>query len=161
MPVQHACVVVADAARARLYTFQRGEGVPQEFCERVDLVNPERRQRPSEVHSDTRPGTSYAPTGIGFAVDDHRDAHQTEVDRRFAGEINRELSKLLSETGYRHAIVVASHRMLGHLRAAYAQPPTVALHELTLDLTREPTAALHDRLSDLGLLPPRRRVPAS
>lgn len=157
MPIQHACVVVADAARARLYTFQRDDEVAPEFSERVDLLNPERRLRPSEVHSDTRPGTAHAPTGLSFTVDDHRDAHQVESDRRFASEINRELSKLLGETGYRNAIIVATHRMLGHLRAAYAQPATVALHELTLDLTHEPTPALHDRLSALGLLPPRRR----
>ncbi len=157
MPAQHSVVAVADAARARLFTYQRHDNPGQDLLERVDLVNPERRQRPSEVHSDTRPGTSYAPTGVGFAVDDHRDAHQDEVERRFSVQISAELAKLVQETGYREVVLVASHRMLGHLRSAYLAPPGVGLHELALDLTREPAPALHQRLADLGLLPPRRR----
>ncbi|HRC55675.1 MAG TPA: host attachment protein [Kofleriaceae bacterium] len=161
MPIAHACLVVADAARARLYTFQRQEDVASDLPdlqERADLVNPERRQRPSEVHSDTRPGSSRAPTGASFTVDDHRDAHQEAVDRKFAEAIHAELTRLLAETGYRHAIVVASHRMLGHLRASGAPPGDVELHELALDLTKETTPQLQDRLSTMGLLPPRRRA---
>jgi hypothetical protein len=70
-------IIVADAARARLLTYDPDPSADHTMApvltERTDLVNPERRLRASQVYSDTRPGTAYAPTGLGFGLDDHRD----------------------------------------------------------------------------------------
>lgn len=159
-------IVVADAARVRLYTFEPGAGPTSddapELVERADLVNPERRLRPSQIFTDSRPGTGYAPTGVSFGLDDHRDQRQHDVDERFAGEIYRQLDTLLDERPARRVVIVASPHMLGHLRqwTPGLTRREIELHEVPLDLTRETTPQLHDHLAKLGLVPARRRLGA-
>jgi hypothetical protein len=48
------CIAVADAARARLYTFEQladPTGAAQELRECVDLIDPDRRRRPRRAGS--------------------------------------------------------------------------------------------------------------
>jgi len=155
-------IVVADAARARIFTYEAGAlaepNGASPLRERVDLVDPERRLRPSQVFSDTRPGSSSAPHGPGFAVDDHRDAHIEETDRRFAGAIAHHLGDVLAEHPAREVVIVASPNMLGLLRKDTADLPRLGMevHELPLDLTKETPSQLHDHLAERGLLPSRR-----
>jgi protein required for attachment to host cells len=141
-------IVVADAARARIFTYEPGtldepDG-ESPLCERIDLVDPERRLRPSQV---------------GSPVDDHRDAHEREVDRRFASKIAQQLDGVIAKHPTRDVVIVASPNMLGFLRADMATVPRRGLevHELALDLTRETPAQLRDRLAAHGLVPARRR----
>jgi protein required for attachment to host cells len=162
--MNRTCLLVADAGRARLYTFEElagPAGVPtQELIERLDLVNPERRRRPSELESDSRPGIDRAPNGRGYGVDDHRDGHRDELDRRFAAAILDRLAALAREHGSRSVVLVASPRMLGHLRLR-AEPLArsgVTLNEIARDFTRLPTAQIQDHLARYGLLPARERL---
>lgn len=155
-------IVVADASRARIFTYEAGaleqpNGTPP-LREWIDLVDPERRLRPSQVFSDSRPGSSSAPHGPSFAVDDHRDAHTDETDRRFAGAIVNHLGDVLAEHPSREVVIVASPNMLGLLRKDTADLPRLGMevHELALDLTRETPSRLHDHLAERGLLPARR-----
>src|SRR5260221_11890990 len=80
------CIAVVDATRARLFTYDRfadESGVHDELVERSDLVNPIRRQRPSEGFSDPRPGSG--PVGNRqFASDDHRADPIARFDIPFA-----------------------------------------------------------------------------
>ena len=141
-------IVVADAARARIFTYEPGVlGEPDgesPLCERIDLVDPERRLRPSQIHT---------------ALGDQQDAHEREVDRRFAATIAGELDGVIAKHPTRDVVIVASPHMLGFLREGTATLPQRGheVHELSLDLTRETPAQLHDHLSALGLVPARRR----
>jgi len=138
-------IVVADAARARIFTYEAGELAESDgaspLCERADLIDSQRRPRPSHLH------------------DDHRDAHEREVDRRFSGEIAQQLDGVLAEHPAGEVVIVASHHMLGFLREDTAELPRrgTPVHTLALDLTRETPAQLHDHLADRGLVPARRR----
>ena len=159
------CIAIADAARARLYTFEQlaePTGAAQELRECVDLIDPDRRLRPSELFSDTRPGSDRAPSGRGYGLSDRRDAHIDEFDRRFAAEIVARLTELVREHGCRRVIVAASPRMLGHLRRERASlyDGGLAIDEVDRDLTHLGSAQIHDLLADRGLLPVRARAAA-
>jgi len=153
-------VVVADAARARLFTYEPPNGRPGMLVERVDLVDPERRLRSSLIHSDSRPGTAVAAGHLSFGLDDHRDQHRHEIDRRFASEIYLQLDELLGNYPARRVVIVASPHILGLLRlwTGGLAKRKIELHERALDLTLETTPKLHDHLAKLQLIPARTRA---
>ncbi len=140
-------IVVADAARARLYTYEPGstQGDRAQMVERLDLINPDERLRPGPIH------------------DDLRDQRQHEVERRFAGEIYRALGELLDAHPCRRVLIVAPPKMMGLLRiwTGGLAARKVELSELARDLTLETTAQLHDHLASLDLVPARQRIGAS
>ena len=153
--MQALALVVADAARARLFTFKREDDLAPApvLRERADLISNEARQRPSELFTETRPPTNVGPSGRTFAVDDHRDAHMDEFDRRFAQTIMEQLATLASETACPRVALVASPRFLGHLRTYAGALKGLAVEEIARDLTREATPRLREHLAELGLLP--------
>jgi protein required for attachment to host cells len=156
-------IVTADATRARLFTFEQLAApidvATQELRERVTLVDPGRRRRPSELFSDSRPGVDRAPSGRGFAVDDRRDAAQRRMDRDFAADFVSACGELLRAHGCNRLIVAASPRMLGFLRElGPLADPEVELCEVDRNLAHLSSAELHDHLSRRGLLPARERV---
>lgn len=153
--MQALALVVADAARARLFTFKRENELDPApvFRERADLISNEARQRPSELFTNTRPPSNIGPTGRGFAVDDHRDAHMDEFDRRFAQQIMEQLATLASETACPRVALVASPRFLGHLRTYAAALKGLTVEEVPRDLTCEAMPRLREHLGELGLLP--------
>ena len=165
--MMHLAIVVADATRARLFTFEQletdAEEPAQDFREHASLVNTGRRKRPSEHFSDTRPGSDRTPTGRGFAHDDHREASLRHMDRQFATDIVDELRRLLRAGGYREVILAASPRMLANLRELTADlvRTGVVFRELDRDLVKLTRAQLHDHLCERGMLPERERVGAS
>jgi protein required for attachment to host cells len=151
-----ACIAVVDATRARLFSFERtsdASGVHEQLIERVDLVNPARRRRPSELFSDSRPGSSRTG-GHQFAFDDHRDAHIDRLDEEFAGAASTEIRRIIRESGVNRLIVCASPRMLGALRVSELQRDCITLDELPRDLVRLTTSELREALTDHRLLPP-------
>jgi len=160
------CVVAADATRARLFTFEdfdwRDEGPNQEFCERMTLVDPARRRRASELFSDTRPGLDRAPSGRGFALDDHRDAARNRMDRDFATSIANAIELVTRAHGCTKLILAAGPRMLGILRTL--EPlggRDIERQEIDRDLVRLSGSQLHDHLAERGLLPARERIGAT
>jgi protein required for attachment to host cells len=162
------CVLVVDAARARVLTLETDadELLPTfaELVEVADITNPARRARPAEFFSDTRSGQrregSHGPL---HGVDDRRDRHHRGMDRRFAALAADQAAELWRRYPACRVLVVAAPRMLGLLRPAIAErmrgqtPHDV--RELARDLTRLAPATLHDALAEAGLLPARRRLP--
>lgn len=154
-------VVVADAARARLFAF----GSPAEssaLVEIEDLVNPSRRRRDSETFSDARPGLRQAQRGgPRHGVDDHREAHRAADDRAFGAAIIERAVARCGARGRCPLVVIASPTMLGILRAALAGAPGWLLcpleWQLPNDVTRLSAPRLHDWLADRQVLPRRRR----
>lgn len=129
-----ACIAVVDAARARLFTFEREavvEGLRERFLEVTDLVNPRRH-------------------------DAHRAAHLVALDAAFAREVVAELGALLRATECVRVIVCASPKMLGVLREALEVLPCdrLTIAELARDLSRLSAPQIREHLVDYELLPP-------
>jgi protein required for attachment to host cells len=151
------CIALVDATRARLFTFERateGEDTREQLVERTDFVNPQRRRRPSEVFSDTRPDSSR--TGhLPYAFDDHRDHHISQLDDKFARMTMAGLRELIDEQPTRRVVICASPRMLGRLRAAAPGllPSDIALDELPRDLVKLSPGDVRAELASRELLP--------
>ena len=155
------CVAVADARRARIFELWRPEidelGESLKLVEIADLVHPERRLRNSEALTDTRPGLRRGSGGAApaHAVDDRRDAHRDEEDRRFAGEIAIEIANRAREVHASRIVLAASHHMLGLMRASSVALASegVEVVEIPQDLTKLTAAQLYRHLADASFLP--------
>jgi len=157
--MHRTCVVVVDASRARLFTYERvaePTGLSEQMTEQRDLVNPARRLRASELFSDSRPGSSRTG-GLQYAYDDHRDAHVAELDSEFSRAVIGELSALLEDAPAHRLILCASPHMLGALREAgrTLSRRDLAIDEVPRDLVKLTPSQLRDQLADYGLLPAR------
>ena len=152
------CVALVDATRARLFIYQPAHrGEREEFSERADLVNPARRSRPSELFSDSRPGSSRSGR-LQFAFDDHRAKHLDAFDAEFARQIGHSLGELMRATDAKRLVLFASPHMLGALRGELrALPDGVAIQDSPRDLVKLSPTALRERLAHEGTLPPRER----
>lgn len=163
--MSRACIAVVDASRARLFTYERtseAAGISEQLTEQRDLVNPARRLRPSQLFSDSRPGSSRTG-GLQYGFDDHRDAHIDELDAEFARAVIRELDDLLRSSRAERLILCASPRMLGELRDARTalSRDSLVIDEIPHGLVTLTPPQLRDRLTSYGLLPaPPTHVPA-
>lgn len=151
------CIAVVDATRARLFSFEReavAGGMRDQLSEISDLVNLARRRRPSELFSDTRPGT-HRTGRLQYAFDDHRDAHIDELDAEFARSVIAELDRLLQATRAHRLILCASPNMLGDLRDAAdtLRRDHLIIDEHPRDLVKLTTPKIRDQLAAYGLLP--------
>lgn len=156
------CIALVDATRARLFTFERaaeGADTRDELVERTDFVNPQRRRRPSEVFSDTRPGSSRIGN-LQYAFDDHRDHHISQLDDKFARMTMAALRELIDEQPTQRVVICASPRMLGRLRAAAPGliPDDIALDELPRDLVKLSSGDVRAELASRGLVPHTQRI---
>ncbi|WP_428264856.1 host attachment protein [Haliangium sp.] len=161
----HVCVLTLDASRARLFGLevQRGPGGESltKLVEVEDLANPGRRQRASEAFTDSRPGMhGGAGGGPGHGLDDGRDAHLDELERRFTVDVVAALGRQVQALGASRAVIAASPRMLGHLRETIGGQSKlgVEIDELGKELTKLSPVELHDHLAKDELLPPRGRL---
>lgn len=150
------CIAVADASRARIFTYDRSaepEGLQEHLVEERDLVNPARRLRAAELFSDSRPGTNRTGS-LQYAFDDHRDDHVDELDAEFSRTVIDELISLVRTGHAQRVILCASPRMLGELRRAGRELPRegVVIDELARDLVKLPVADLRQHLASHGLL---------
>jgi protein required for attachment to host cells len=146
-----------DATRARLFTFERvteGADTREELVERTDFVNLQRRRRPSDVFSETRPGSSRVGN-LQYAFDDHRDHHSSQLDDKFARMTMAALRELIDERPTQRVVICASPRMLGRLRAAAPGllPEDIARDELPRDLVKLSSGDVRAELASRGLLP--------
>lgn len=152
-----ACIVVADASRARLFQFERSqeaEGLRETLVETRDLVDPARRLRPSTLFSDSRPGTNRTGN-LQYALDDHRDASIDRLDATFAREIVDAVAEMVRAHPVQRIVVCASPNMLGTLRRAGEDvlPSTVTVDQLSRDLVKLTPTELRDQLASYGFLP--------
>jgi protein required for attachment to host cells len=144
-----ACIVVVDASRARLFTFERtsdGEGLHEQLSERRDLVSPARRMRASEL---------FSPDTGQYQRTDHREAHVAAYDAEFARAIVAEVVDLIHASPVQRLILCASPRMLGTLREVGGELRRggVPIDELPRDLVKLSAAELREHLASHGLLP--------
>ena len=114
----NCCVVVADGAHARfLLTEPRSESPSHPILRLVENVNLEEPAHTVQGRRDARQAGGGRDRRARHNYADHRDAHNLELMRRFAGRLAQKLSALLAEQAS-EVVLVAEPHMLGLLRAA-------------------------------------------
>ena len=154
------CIVVADGARARLFTLDDGatDAPGPDLVEHEDLANPEHKLAGRDKYSTTRTGSNLNPQkGPTHGYDDHRDKEEREHERRFARDIGSHAVALAQREHSYQLVVVAEKRMLGLLRESLVLPAKsgIELRELAKDLTRLSATELQAHLAEAGLVPAR------
>lgn len=171
------CIIVADGARARFITLE----IPIEpstdggarLVEHDDLVNPEAEAPERGLFSD-RMGRGHAARSGVHAVDDHREQHQQEVERRFVRRLLERAERFIGEQGARRLVLVSESRLLGALRTELVDHRLrgVEVLELAENLTRRALGEIQAKLAargalpaarapDLGVFRPRGQAPAT
>lgn len=137
-------ILVADAARARLFTVERPRGPLQEIA---DFVNPAERLRERDIDTDDR-GRVAAPGGGRHAVGDDK-SPKAEYARRFADELAQYLKHGRLRDEYRRLYLVADPRFLGELRAALDAPTgRLVVAALDKDISRREPADIRRHLPE-------------
>ncbi|QOC21236.1 host attachment protein [Wenzhouxiangella sp. AB-CW3] len=126
-------ILVADAARARLFSREKKFSPPVEID---SLVHPESRLRRQDLVSD-RPGQVFESRTPGENINEEPTDPRTAEAASFARELAHKLREDRVHGGYKHLIVVAEPRLLGMLRKALDDDTrqTVVL-EISRNLTR-------------------------
>lgn len=156
------CIVIADKARARLFTVEEGNDSPFEekhrhLREYSDLVNPEGTLTDQKVFRDRPAGRGARRMSIGgggYGIDDGKGMPRRESVRRFAKELASAASALVRSQNSKELVLVASPKFLGVVRAEVrkALPKSVGLTELGEDLSRQATAQIEKVLARHGAL---------
>jgi protein required for attachment to host cells len=155
------CIVIADKARARLFSVEDERDTPFEaarrrFRELRDLVNPEGRLTDQELFSDRRAGrrSRSAVVGAGYGIDDGKDGERNESTRRFARELVNATADLVRSRKPKKLLLVASPRFLGLVRSQMKQaiPKEVEITVLAEDLSRQAPAQIEKVLMRRGVL---------
>lgn len=157
-PITKTWIVVADGARARIFSPDRklGKLVP---AGPSDLVAPASRQRTRDLKSD-RPGRSFssARSGARHAFEPPHDYHKLEK-HRFMATLADALEEACGHGAFDDLILVVPRRSLGELRGLLSKRVSEHVsHEVAKDLTGEPPSRLRRRLQPvltgrLGLRP--------
>jgi protein required for attachment to host cells len=156
----HVCVLVADGARARLLSLElgaagdsQGRGKPRLF-ERADWIHPEHRMKEHELFPEKHTDAATQVGGRHYTLEDHRHAHERELDRRFASELAEEIGRFVRHTPTSRLVIVADPRMLGVLRGelSHIEQSGVHLTALAKDLTRSTSTAIQEHLEREGML---------
>lgn len=146
MPKPIIWVLVADAARARLFQVEQ----PRQTLTPAlgeELIGSNLRSR--EIASD-RPGRTFDSGGQGR----HAKEPPTDPARHAQGEFARDVVRLLDEKrtsrAFERLIVVAPPQFLGDLRALMPQQLQERVSaEIAKDLSKLPTHELQDHLRDV------------
>ena len=162
------CVLVADAARARVLTLEIDAAsigtATSELVELVKLTNPMARALDASTVSDSGSGRRGGAATPLHSTSDHRDHRRRELERHFAGLVVEEAAAVWRRYPSCELVVVAPPVMLGLLRPTIKRhiraKDHVAIHEVASDHTKLTAPKLHDLLAESGLLPSRgRRAP--
>lgn len=165
--VRNYCVLVADAARARVWVLdmdRSGGTAISELVDVAEITNPMLRARNVDLVSDSGTGRRGGARTPLHATPDHRDQHRRDIERHFAAQVAEEAAAVWRRYPSCELLVVASPGMLGLLRPAIDRQiggnGQIHLRELARDLTKLTGPALHDLLAEQNLMPERgRRAP--
>lgn len=152
-------IIVVDGAHARFFTLE----IPQEpltdggarLIEASDLVNPD-GDIPQRLKFSDRMGRAHAsPGGAAHALDDGRERHRQENERRWARRLCEETARFVSRTQAKRLVLVAEPRLLGVLREQliHESLPGVAIVELCENLTQHAVGHIQSLLASRGLVP--------
>jgi len=139
-------IVVADSARARIFTLSETGGKLQEIA---DLSHPESRLHDTELSSDL-PGRTFDRHGQGrHGMEQATDPKEREA-RAFAVEIARYIERSQREHGFDSLVLVAPPKFLGLLRLDLSKAARASLvGELDKNLVEADVKSLERHLSTL------------
>jgi len=158
--VMRQCIVIADRARARLFSVEEEKETPfvegrRRLREDRDLVSPEGKLTDEELFRDRRSGRRSRSSvgGGGYGTDDGKDRQRDESARRFAKEISAAASELVRTKKAKALVLVASPKFLGIVRSEVrkAIPKGVELTELPEDLSWHALGQLEKVLTRHGV----------
>jgi protein required for attachment to host cells len=144
------CIVIADRARARLFSVEERKDTPfdeghRHLVEHRDLVSPEGELTDQQLFRDTRSGRRSRSSvgGGGYGIEDGKGRQREESTRRFAKELAEATSELIRSRKSKQLLLVASPRFLGVIRPAMKRAiPNVELKVLAEDLSRQAPALI-------------------
>ena len=150
-------ILVAGSTRARFISVEvpddaELDGGPR-LVEHADLANPDGDVPARGLFSD-RSGRAHGAAAHG--LDDHRDQHQAEIERRFARRMVDAAGQFVTAQGVQRLVVAAECQLLGKLRAEIDTKRwrDVELVELAEDLSRQSLRQMHGALAQQGLVKP-------
>jgi len=154
--MRNVCIVVADGARARFFALQYPQQPEFEsgpdLVEQATLAAPAHDAPDEALYTEGLTGRNRTWGSETHDYDEHRDAHDDEVERRYVRDIVVELGKHTAD----ECIICAEPRMMGFLRKALADVPAPAITEVPKNLTHFVTRDLQVWLASEGLIPERR-----
>jgi len=155
------CILVADKARARLFTIEEANDSPfeekhQRLREHSDLVNPEGKLTDQEVFRDRPAGRRTHRSslgGSGYGIDDGKGNPRRESFRRFAKDLALAAAELVQSRKSKQLVLVASPRFLGVVRTEVrkALPKSIRITGLGEDLSRQATTQIEKVLVQHGM----------
>lgn len=147
-------ILVADGGRARLVSIEdplpTGRG--WRLVERLTLINPEHQQPLHERLTGSRAESRGHVPGHWYGLDDHRLRREDAQERRFASAVVGEVLRRTRGSAGRRLLLIASPRMLGHLRS----PRLLQRFEVEAranDVSKLTLGRLHAYLEGRRLLP--------
>ena len=150
----NALIVVADAARARLFRVVETDAprAPIALREIESLVHPEARVKEGERHSGSFPGSGAQ----GHTPDAHRGAHETEERRRFSKTLARAVAGSVKEHSSKSVIVLATHSLHAVLAGELERelPKGVDVRSQVGELTELTPSEILEELQLRGLVQP-------
>ncbi len=139
-------IAVVDAVRARFYAVGQRKtphgDLRRELEELASLENPALEDL---TQSEGQPGLRHH-------VNDRKDAHTAEVERRFATSVLARLAELMRKRKAERVILAAAPRMLGFLRHDRTRLPEASVWVLPKHLTELSAHDLRERLESEDLL---------
>jgi len=153
------CIVVVDSAHARFFTLQVPEDALLDggarLIEHRDLVNPEAEIPERQLFSDRRGRAHASPMGAAHALDDGRERHRAELERRFFRRLVGEVERFVQREQARRLVLVADSRLLGALREQLQgeRLPQVEISEVGENLSQRPVAIIQSILALRGVVP--------
>jgi protein required for attachment to host cells len=153
-------VVVADGAKARLFTLALKEAADGELhpclLEHEALVNPAQQQPGQQLWSgpESQAGRFQRGKSQAHRYDDHRRDHELEYERRFVQAISKPILNRTQTHELHHLLLIAEPQILGLLREVLrpALPKTLKLSELAKNLCHLKPQELQEYLTQRHLL---------
>ncbi|MGQ7246380.1 host attachment protein [Halomonas sp. V046] len=137
-------IVVADAARARMFT-----RVGHKLSEIESLVHAEGRMHEGDLVTD-KGGDVHESTATSSRSAGNENVATNHHEEIFAREVADRLYRARTENSLEKLILVAPPRFLGQLRDKLDGPTAkLVIHSLSKDLTKANTDAIGDAVDDL------------
>lgn len=163
--MKQIAILSVDHTKARFYILKDAERPAEQWspvlCPIDEFINVHWLEQEKESLS----GGARMKFHVGLAgntntvhgFDDHLDAHQVEIDKRFSREINTRLRLLLQESAAGKLIIAAESKILGRLREQMGDEYSskIQVDEVTLNLCHMRPVEIHERLAQLSLIPKR------
>lgn len=139
----YAWVIVADSARARIFSVENASGQLEPV---EQLLSPEARLHERDLSSD-RPGRSFDSFGSGRHSTDTATSAKDQIASNFAKEVAQHLKAGVDDRSFGRLVIIAEPQFLGLLNKSL---PTAVEKLVSLridkDLTKEPEQKIRERL---------------